>query len=50
MTVLDLHMNFPMSVSVFKIKSKAIEVKTVEIMSKKYNGIKFLHKILGLSV
>lgn len=49
MTALDLRMNFPMSVSVFKIKSKAIEVTTVVhvIMSKIYNGIKFLHRILG---
>lgn len=47
MTALDLRINFPMSVSVFKIKSKAIEVTTVVIMSKIYNGIKFLHRILG---
>lgn len=47
MTALDLRMNFPMSVSVFKIKSKAIEVTAVVIMSKIYNGIQFLHRILG---
>lgn len=35
--------NFPMSVSVLKIKSEAIEVTTVvKKMSKEYNGIKDL--------